>query len=168
MLMLAPAALAQDLFRRAPLLCDEVPANHAVRQSPLDTTIPEIQMDVQPDPLPLQSTEMCMHTATTAGSAGHTFPSAYAGKYVTIRSVIVTASGLNKDDNGAYWFAVQPLRGGDAYAGLEVYSEVYTDLIEQGDLLDVTGFVRDLGEESMPHVGSWWKTPSTPLDAAGP
>ena len=101
LLLLAPAALGQDLYRRSPLLCDQVPAHQ--RQSPLVTTIPEIQMDVQPGPPPTQSTEICMNTATTAGSAGHTFPSAYAGKYVTLRNVIVTASGLNKNDiDGAY------------------------------------------------------------------
>jgi hypothetical protein len=162
--LLAPAALGQDLYRRSPLLCDQVPAHQ--RQSPLVTTIPEIQMDVQPGPPPTQSTEICMNTATTAGSAGHTFPSAYAGKYVTLRNVIVTASGLNKNDiDGAYWFAVQPLGGGDEYAGLEVYSEVFKDGIEQGDLLDITGFVRDLGEEQMPHVlalmqGQDWYEPT--------
>ena len=122
LLLLAPAALGQDLYRRAPLLCDKVPDHE--RESALDATIPEIQMNVQPGPPPTQSTEMCMNTTTTAGSAGHTFPSAYAGRYVTLRSVIVTASGLKKTDiDGRYWFAVQ-LGGGDEYAGLEVSSEI--------------------------------------------
>lgn len=150
LLLLAPAALGQDLYRRAPLLCDKVPDHE--RESALDATIPEIQMNVQPGPPPTQSTEMCMNTTTTAGSAGHTFPSAYAGRYVTLRSVIVTASGLKKTDiDGRYWFAVQ-LGGGDEYAGLEVYSELHANDFEQGDVLDLTGYVRDLGEEQLPHV----------------
>ena len=78
MLLLASAVLGQDLFRRAPLLCDKVPVHQ--RPSALDTTIPEIQNTTQPGPPPTQSTEMCMNTMTTAGSAGHTFPSAYAGR----------------------------------------------------------------------------------------
>ena len=151
MLLLASAVLGQDLFRRAPLLCDKVPVHR--RPSALDTTIPEIQNTTQPGPPPTQSTEMCMNTTTTAGSAGHTFPSAHAGKYVTLQSVIVTASGLKKNDlDGGYWFAVQPLGGGDEYAGLEVYSELHADEFRQGDVLDLTGYVRDLGEEQLPHV----------------
>ena len=151
MLLLASAVLGQDLYRRAPLLCDKVPVHQ--RPSALDTTIPEIQNTTQPGPPPTQSTEMCMNTMTTAGSAGHTFPSAYAGRYVTLRSVIVTASGLKKNDlEGGYWFAVQPLGGGDEYSGLEVYSELHADEFRQGDVLDLTGYVRDLGEEQLPHV----------------
>ena len=164
--LLASAVLGQDLYRRAPLLCDKVPENE--RPSALDTTIPEIQMDVQPGPPPTQSTEMCMNTTTTAGSAGHTFPSAYAGRYVTLRSVIVTASGLKKNDvESGNWFAVQPLGGGDEYAGLEVYSELHTKEFEPGDVLDLTGYVRDLGEEQLPHVlalmqGQDWYGTTTP------
>ena len=166
LLLLAPA-LGQDLYRRAPLLCDKAPPTE--RPSALDATIPEIQNTTQPGPPPTQSTEMCMDTTTTAGSAGHTFPSAYAGKYVTLRSVIVTASGLKKNDlDGGYWFAVQPLGSGDEYAGLEVYSELHADEFEQGDVLDLTGYVRDLGEEQLPHVlalmqgQNWYETTSTP------
>ena len=168
MLLLASAVLGQDLYRRAPLLCDKVPENE--RPSALDTTIPEIQNTTQPGPPPTQSTEMCMNTTTTAGSAGHTFPSAYAGRYVTLRSVIVTASGLKKNDlESGNWFAVQPLGGGDEYAGLEVYSELHTSNIKQGDVLDLTGYVRDLGEEQLPHVlalmpegQDWYEATSTP------
>ena len=165
--LLASAVLGQDLYRRAPLLCGKVP-DHG-RESALDMTIPEIQNTTQPGPPPTQSTEICMNTTTTAGSAGHTFPSAYAGRYVTLRSVIVTASGLKKNDlEGGYWFAVQPLGGGDEYAGLEVYSELHTDEFEPGDVLDLTGYVRDLGEEQLPHVlalmqgQNWYETTSTP------
>ena len=166
--LLASAVLGQDLYRRAPLLCDKVPENE--RPSALDTTIPEIQNTTQPGPPPTQSTEMCMNTTTTAGSAGHTFPSAYAGRYVTLRSVIVTASGLKKNDlESGNWFAVQPLGGGDEYAGLEVYSELHTSNIKQDDVLDLTGYVRDLGEEQLPHVlalmpegQDWYEATSTP------
>ena len=123
LVLMAGVGLAQDLSKVPPFFCQKVTPSQ--RGTPLEVTIPTIQTTVQTGPLPSLSNDICLHTAKTAASAGHTFPSALAGKYVTIRNVLVTASGLNKNDKGKYWFAVQPLSGGVAHAGLEVYSETY-------------------------------------------
>ena len=113
-----PGVTGQDALRRPPFLCDLVEDKGA----PLQTTIAQIQNSTrdQPrdQPLPQEAIDVCMHTDVTAGAAGHTFPSAFAGTYVTLSNVVVTASGLNMD-NGAYWVAVQQ-PGALTYAGLLV------------------------------------------------
>ena len=74
---------AQDLNHRQPLLCDKI--NPRQRPAPLELTIKQIQSTVQGDPVPALARESCLHTETTASSAGHTFPS--------VRSTAVGARG---------------------------------------------------------------------------
>ena len=68
--------LSQDLHYRRPVLCEKIAARE--RPAPLEPTIKDIQTSLVRNP-PQLSYDTCLKTAFTAGSAGHTFPSTYAG-----------------------------------------------------------------------------------------
>ena len=152
--------LSQDLHYRRPFLCEKIAARE--RPAPLEPTIKDIQTSLVRNP-PQLSYDTCLKTAFTAGSAGHTFPSTYAGSYVTIRDAVVVATGMNRATaTGAHWFAVQMLGGGDKNVGLEVYSPMFAQAVQEGDLLSLTGYVRDIGEEakvSVPSGEKWFYNP---------
>ena len=152
--------LSQDLHYRRPFLCEKIAARE--RPAPLEPTIKDIQTSLVRNP-PQLSYDTCLKTAFTAGSAGHTFPSTYAGSYVTIRDAVVVATGMNRATaTGAHWFAVQMLGGGDKNVGLEVYSPMFAQAVQEGDLLSLTGYVRDIGEEAkvaVPSGEKWFYNP---------
>ena len=160
MLLLHALVLSQDLHYRRPFLCEKIAARE--RPAPLEPTIKDIQTSLVRNP-PQLSYDTCLKTAFTAGSAGHTLPSTYAGSYVTIRDAVVVATGMNRATaTGAHWFAVQMLGGGDKNVGLEVYSPMFAQAVQEGDLLSLTGYVRDIGEEAkvaVPSGEKWFYNP---------
>ncbi len=151
-----PLFTAQDLEAPNPLLCSRIPSSQ--RPAPLHVTVSQIQTTVREPPQ--LARDSCPHDLMTSGSAGHTFPSALAGHYVTISNVVVTATEMNKQ-SAANWVAVQMLSG-EANVGLEVYTEIYADALSVGALVTLTGYVRDIGEEdfvAVPAGEDWYVSP---------
>ena len=64
----------------------------------------------------------------------------------SLRDAVVVATGMNRATaTGAHWFAVQMLGGGDKNVGLEVYSPMFAQAVQEGDLLSLTGYISAKG-----------------------